>query len=100
MNKEVLKNISILYVEDENDVRDFTSKILNPLLKKVFIAQDGEEGLKVFQENKDEIDLIVSDINMPKMDGLSMCDAIKKINSEIPELNIKIQKEFLFMKHV
>ena len=52
MNKEVLKNISILYVEDENDVRDFTSKILNPLLKKVFIAQDGEEGLKVFQEKK------------------------------------------------
>ena len=98
MNKEVLKNISILYVEDENDVRDFTSKILNPLLKKVFIAQDGEEGLKVFQENKDEIDLIVSDINMPKMDGLSMCDAIKKINSEIPVVVTSAHNDTGFLK--
>lgn len=98
MNKEVLKNISILYVEDENDVRDFTSKILNPLLKKVFIAQDGEEGLKVFQENKDEIDLIVSDINMPKMDGLSMCDAIKKINSEIPIVITSAHNDTGFLK--
>ena len=98
MNKEVLKNISILYVEDENDVRDFTSKILNPLLKKVFIAQDGEEGLRVFQENKDEIDLIVSDINMPKMDGLSMCDAIKKINSEIPIVITSAHNDTGFLK--
>ena len=98
MNKEVLKNISILYVEDENDVRDFTSKILNPLLKKVFIAQDGEEGLRVFQENKDEIDLIVSDINMPKMDGLSMCDAIKKINSEIPVVVTSAHNDTGFLK--
>lgn len=98
MNKEVLKNISILYVEDENDVRDFTSKILNPLLKKVFIAQDGEEGLKVFQENKDEIDLVVSDINMPKMDGLSMCDAIKKINSEIPVVVTSAHNDTGFLK--
>ena len=98
MNKEVLKNISILYVEDENDVRDFTSKILNPLLKKVFIAQDGEEGLRVFQKNKDEIDLIVSDINMPKMDGLSMCDAIKKINSEIPIVITSAHNDTGFLK--
>ena len=84
MNKEILKTISVLYVEDENDVREFTSKLLTSLLRKVYVAQDGFEGLKIYEENKDDIDLIVSDINMPKMDGLSMCDAIKKINQEIP----------------
>lgn len=84
MNKEILKTISVLYVEDENDVREFTSKLLTSLLRKVYVAQDGLEGLKIYEENKDNIDLIVSDINMPKMDGLSMCDAIKKINHEIP----------------
>ena len=84
MNKEILKTISVLYVEDENDVREFTSKLLTSLLRKVYVAQDGLEGLKIYEENKDDIDLIVSDINMPKMDGLSMCDAIKKINQEIP----------------
>ena len=84
MNKEILKTISVLYVEDENDVREFTFKLLTSLLRKVYVAQDGFEGLKIYEENKDDIDLIVSDINMPKMDGLSMCDAIKKINQEIP----------------
>ena len=84
MNKEVLKTISVLYVEDENDVREFTSKLLTSLLRKVYVAQDGQEGLKIFEENKNDIDLIISDINMPKMDGLSMCEAIKKINHEIP----------------
>ncbi len=84
MNKEILKTISVLYVEDENDVREFTAKLLTSLLRKVYVAQDGLEGLKIYEENKDDIDLIVSDINMPKMDGLSMCDAIKKINHEIP----------------
>ena len=84
MNKEILKDICVLYVEDENDVREFTAKLLDSLLKKVYVAQDGLEGLKIFEENKNDIDLIISDINMPKMDGLTMCEAIKKINTEIP----------------
>ena len=80
----ILEEITILYVEDENDVREFTSKLLTSLLRKVYVAQDGQEGLKIFEENKNDIDLIISDINMPKMDGLTMCEAIKKINTEIP----------------
>ena len=84
MNKEILKDICVLYVEDENDVREFTAKLLDSLLKKVYVAEDGLEGLKIFEENKNDIDLIISDINMPKMDGLTMCEAIKKINTEIP----------------
>ena len=56
MNKEILKNISILYVEDENDVREFTSKLLSSLLKKVYCASNGQEGLEVYKQNKDDID--------------------------------------------
>ena len=69
MNKEILKNISILYVEDESDVRDFTSKLLASLLKNVFSAENGQDGLNIYKENIDTIDLIVTDINMPKMNG-------------------------------
>ena len=54
MNKEILKDICVLYVEDENDVRKFTAKLLDSLLKKVYVAQDGLEGLKIFEENKDD----------------------------------------------
>ena len=98
MNKEILKTISVLYVEDENDVREFTSKLLTSLLRKVYVAQDGQEGLKIFEENKDDIDLIISDINMPKMDGLSMCEAIKKINSEIPLVITSAHNDTSFLR--
>ena len=46
MNKEILKDICVLYVEDENDVREFTAKLLDSLLKKVYVAEDGLEGLR------------------------------------------------------
>jgi two-component system, cell cycle response regulator len=98
MNKEILKTISVLYVEDENDVREFTSKLLGSLLENVYVAQDGLEGLKIFEEHKDDIDLIVSDINMPKMDGLSMCEAIKKINPEIPLVITSAHNDTNFLK--
>lgn len=84
MNKEILKDISVLYVEDENDVREFTSKLLGSLLKKVYVAQNGLEGLELYKENQNNIDLIISDINMPKMNGLDMCEQIRKINNEMP----------------
>ena len=98
MNKEILKTISVLYVEDEKDVREFTSKLLGSLLREVYVAQDGLEGLKIFEEHKDDIDLIVSDINMPKMDGLTMCEAIKKINSEIPLVITSAHNDTNFLK--
>ena len=79
MNREILKNISILYVEDEEDVREFTAKLLGTLVKKIYTANNGLEGLESFKTNIDEIDLVISDINMPKMDGLDMCEQIKKL---------------------
>lgn len=98
MNKEVLKDISVLYVEDENDVREFTSKLLSSLLKKVYTAQNGLEGLEIFEENKENIDLIISDINMPKMNGLEMCENIRKINNEIPLVITSTHNDTSFLK--
>lgn len=98
MNKNILNDISILYVEDEDDVRDFTSKLLTSLLKKVYVASNGEEGLEVYKENKDNIDLIISDINMPKMDGLTMCEKIKEINIDIPLVITSAHNDTSFLK--
>jgi len=84
MKKEILAGISILYVEDENDVREFTSKLLSSLVKKVYTAENGLVGLETFIANKNDIDLIVTDINMPKLDGLDMCIKIKEHNDSIP----------------
>jgi len=98
MNRELLKEISILYVEDEKDVREFTAKLLATLVKKVFVAQNGLEGLETFKENQKNIDLIVSDINMPKMDGLEMCKQIKAINKDIPLVITSAYNDPSFLK--
>lgn len=83
MNKEILKNLKILYVEDEDDVREFTGKILRTVVKDVVLAQNGKVGLEKFEEHRN-FDLIVTDINMPKMNGFEMCTEIKKLNNSIP----------------
>ena len=98
MNKEILRNISVLYVEDENDVREFTSKLLSSILKNVFTAKDGQDGLSKYQENKSEIDLIITDINMPKMNGLDMCEQIRKDNHDIPIVITSAHNDSSFLK--
>lgn len=97
MNKEILKDLKILYVEDEDDVREFTGKILKTVVKEAIIAANGQEGLDAFKENQD-IDLIVTDINMPKMNGFEMCTEIKKINSSIPIVITSAHNDPNFLK--
>ena len=97
MNKEILKNLRILYVEDEDDVREFTGKILKTIVKEAILAENGLVGLEQFKQNQD-IDLIVTDINMPKMNGFEMCMEIKKYNSSIPIVITSAHNDPNFLK--
>ena len=78
VNLEDLRTISILYVEDEDQLRDSTAIILSKLFKKVYTACDGVEAIEVFKANKKDIDAIVSDINMPNLSGIEMAKQILK----------------------
>ena len=79
-----LKEITVLYCEDEEYLRDITKGILESFTKKQFICKDGAEGLEVFKENQHLIDLIITDVNMPNMNGLEMSKEIKQINPNMP----------------
>lgn len=79
-----LRDITVLYCEDEEYLRDITKGILESFTKNQFICKDGAEGLQVFKENQHLIDLIITDVNMPNMNGLEMAKEIKKINSNMP----------------
>ena len=83
-NISILKNITILYAEDEKDLREVTHRILKGFTKKQYVAQNGQEGLELFKAHENEIDLIITDVNMPVMNGLDMVKEIKKININIP----------------
>ncbi|PLY06850.1 MAG: diguanylate cyclase [Arcobacter sp.] len=83
-NVSILKNITILYAEDEAALREITLNILRGFTKKQFVAENGAEGLELFKQNESEIDLIITDVNMPIMNGLEMIRQIKEINPNIP----------------
>lgn len=80
--KELTKELIILYVEDEEDIRHQMLGLLRILFKEVYIARDGLEGLEMF--HKRLYDLIITDIQMPNMNGLDMIEHIRMNNSTIP----------------
>ncbi|MAD42463.1 MAG: diguanylate cyclase [Arcobacter sp.] len=83
-NISILKNVTILYAEDEKDLREVTHQILKGFTKKQYVAKNGQEGLDLFREHENEIDLIITDVNMPILNGLEMVKEIKKHNLNIP----------------
>ena len=82
MAETYLKELSILYVEDEKMIRDELVDILEDDVHALHVATNGEEGLKLFQEH--QIDMVITDIRMPIMDGLEMSRSILKINPSMP----------------
>ena len=76
-------NISLLYVEDDTHTREATLAILDEIFTTIFVAKDGDEGLKLYQENAQTIDLIITDITMPKLNGLEMIERIREENKDV-----------------
>ncbi len=91
----------VLLVEDEEDAREILSFYLDTIFDEVEIACDGKEGLdlytKSFNENK-AFDLVLTDIQMPNKDGLSMIEDITKINEDQKFIIVSAYKdeEYLF----
>jgi two-component system nitrogen regulation response regulator NtrX len=78
----------ILIIEDEAAIRRVLSKILLEEDEKYQIeeAVDGQEGLDKIK--KDDYDLVLCDIKMPKFDGIEVLEAVKKIKPETPFIMI------------
>jgi len=83
LDKTLLKQISILYVEDDDVMRTELSSLLTNFFSQVFCASNGAEGLEIFKKNQKKIDLIISDINMPTMSGIEMIKQIREFDKEV-----------------
>lgn len=75
----VNKDLNILVVEDDDDVRNFIVTSLQSMGNNVFAARDGDEGLEIFKNNKN-IDIVLTDVIMPKSSGADLAKAIKEID--------------------
>jgi PAS domain S-box-containing protein len=73
--------IKLLYVEDEDNIREFLLRILKRRFKNIEYAVDGEDGLKKFFDFKP--DIVVTDIRMPNMNGIDMSRKIKEFDKNV-----------------
>ena len=84
VDKKLLKRLKALYVEDDDSIRKELSGLLGNFFGKVYSAQNGKVGLEMYLENRDDIDVVLSDINMPEMTGIEMMNKIREVDSKLP----------------
>ena len=82
----ILSSSSVLYLEDEDTIRKETSGILQKFFKNVYTAANGQEGLELYLKYQESIDIIITDLNMPKMDGISFMIQVRIKDKRIPIL--------------
>ena len=76
--KDLASDLTVLYVEDEYDTRSQISQILKLFFKEVVVGTNGEEALELYKNSP--VDLVMTDLTMPIMDGLTMVKKIKDID--------------------
>lgn len=84
---EFLKTLTILFVDDDESIREEYLSIFNDTFKKVHVAIDGKDALDLFsdlKQKREDIDLIISDINMPNLNGIDFLTSIKEQDNTIP----------------
>jgi len=70
-----------LYIEDDNNIRDIFVDFFNSVCLNLVVAKDGKEALEIFK--KEKFDLIISDINMPNMNGIEFAKEVRKTDKNV-----------------
>ncbi|HEX5669889.1 MAG TPA: response regulator transcription factor [Sulfuricurvum sp.] len=81
-NLQVFKSLSVLYAEDEYELREITEKTLELLVGKVYSVSDGMEALEIFENNR--IDVVILDIHMGSISGIDVAIKIRNNKQNIP----------------
>ncbi|MDX1295740.1 MAG: DNA-binding response regulator, partial [Sulfurimonadaceae bacterium] len=82
MNLKLMKNLNALYVEDDPIVAEQTRTLLENYFSTVYYCSNAEDGLKVLEEQP--VHLLITDIELPGMNGLELCETIRKSNNQMP----------------
>ncbi len=76
------KTLKVLYVEDNEETRDSLEGLLRNYFSDITLASNGSDGLEKFKSTP--FDLIITDLKMPKMNGIEMMKKIRAVDEEIP----------------
>ena len=81
MQKDFSK-LTLLYVEDDTITRENAVEYFSDMFANILEASDGLEAYQIYEE--ESIDIIITDIEMPKLNGLEMAKKVRKLNKKIP----------------
>ncbi len=93
--KNITKNLNLLYVEDNVCLSKIKTELFEDIFKLTVLAEDGDIGLEKYREN--HFDLVITDINLPKLNGLKMLEEIFKIdkNQSVVVISAYSEVEYL-----
>jgi hypothetical protein len=78
-----MQNGTILIIDDEEMILDVGVRMLEKLGYSVYSADNGKDGVKIYEDNRNDIDLIILDMVMPGMSGGEVYDSIKQMNPDV-----------------
>lgn len=82
MDLKILKSLNVIYIEDDILTSAHTKLLLESYFKNVFHCENAEDALDLL--NLESVHLVITDIELPGMNGLELCSEIRKTNSKIP----------------
>ena len=96
---EYIKTLNILCVEDNKTTQVLYDALLEDIVNSVVFANDGQDGYEKFLHNN--IDIIITDYDMPRLDGLDMIEKIKLQNQDIPIILVSaVEQVEIFMRAI
>ena len=93
--KNILKYLTVLYVEDDDEVRENITNTISNIVKKVYSASNAKEALEIYDEIKP--DIIFTDIDMEGMNGLELIKEIREEDSQTPVVVLTAYKTESFL---
>lgn len=93
--RDILKNITLLYAEDDLEVQEQMLEYFETFFKKIYVVSQGDEALELYKKHKPE--LMIVDIFMPELDGLALAKLIRKddYKTKIVVLSAHSQSELI-----
>ena len=88
-----MADVTVLVVDDESRMRKLIKDFLVQKDYNILEAEDGEKALKLYEENKEKINLILLDVMMPKLDGWSVLRQIRQENKNLPIVMLTARAE-------
>jgi YesN/AraC family two-component response regulator len=92
-----IRELKLLFVEDEEDLIKIITDTLTKLNLNFMTASNGEDAIEIYKNNLD-IDLIVTDINMPIMNGLELIERVRDIDATLPIVVMSAHTEQEYIK--